>query len=73
MSSYAGGVGNKTVKDAVRASLENRGKGEGADADAGWEKVWRGACWARLGEAESAYGELSFAIGENFAGNGLSE
>ena len=35
-------------------------------------KVWRSACWARLNNTDKAYSELSFAISENIADNGLS-
>ncbi|KAI8625528.1 glycoside hydrolase family 95 protein [Xylariaceae sp. FL1651] len=72
MSSYAGGYTNTTIQDAVRETLISRGLGNGNDANAGWEKVWRGACWARLNDTEMAYEELRYAIDVNFANNGLS-
>ncbi|KAI1150374.1 Six-hairpin glycosidase-like protein [Nemania diffusa] len=72
ISSFAGGYTNATIRSAVRQTLISRGLGDGADADAGWEKVWRAACWARLDDAERAYEELRFAVDENFADNGLS-
>ena len=34
--------------------------------------MWRAACWARLGEADTAYEEVRYAIQENFAANGVS-
>ncbi|KAI1323734.1 glycoside hydrolase family 95 protein [Xylariaceae sp. FL0255] len=72
MSSYAGGYTNATIQSAVKTTLISRGLGNGADANAGWEKVWRGACWARLNDSAMAYEELRYAIDTNFAGNGLS-
>ena len=71
--SYENGLYNETIKNAIATTLQSRGMGSGPDADAGWEKVWRGACWARLGNAQMAYNELKFAISENFADNGFSE
>ncbi|KAI1266407.1 glycoside hydrolase family 95 protein [Xylariaceae sp. FL1019] len=72
MSSYADGYRNETLQSAVETTLIARGLGDGADANAGWEKVWRAACWARLNNTEMAYKELRFAIDANFADNGLS-
>lgn len=73
MSAYAGGYGgNATIQDAVRRTLIARGLGNGEDANAGWEKVWRAACWARLNNTDMAYEELRYAIDVNFADNGLS-
>lgn len=72
LSSYLGGYSNGTIQDAVATTLWSRGSGNGPDGDAGWEKVWRSACWARLNETERAYFELRYAVVENFAGNGLS-
>jgi alpha-L-fucosidase 2 len=63
---------NSTVQDAVETLLWSRGPGNADDADAGWEKVWRAACWAGLNNTERAFFELSYAIDENFAANGLS-
>lgn len=51
----------------------SRGIGKGSDADAGWEKVWRSACWAGLNDAERANFELRFSISENIAANGFSQ
>jgi hypothetical protein len=53
---------NYTHEDVVNASeisLIHRGNGTGPDADAGWEKVWRAAAWAQLGNATEFYHELS--------------
>jgi alpha-L-fucosidase 2 len=72
MSSYAGGYTNATIQAAVRETLISRGLGNGQDANAGWEKVWRGACWARLNETDMAYEELRYTIDVNFANNGFS-
>ena len=44
---------------AATTSLIHRGNGTGPDADSGWEKVWRAACWAQLGNASEFYHELS--------------
>ncbi|KAI1822996.1 Six-hairpin glycosidase-like protein [Xylaria intraflava] len=72
MSSYAGGYTNATIQSAVNQTLISRGLGNGDDANAGWEKVWRAACWARLNDTQKAYEELRYAIDVNFADNGLS-
>ncbi|KAI1361047.1 Six-hairpin glycosidase-like protein [Xylaria arbuscula] len=72
MSSYAGGYSNATIQDAVKQTLIARGLGNGEDANAGWEKVWRAACWARLNDTDMAYEELRYAIDTNFANNGFS-
>lgn len=58
-----------SVLDAAKTSLIHRGNGTGPDADAGWEKVWRAACWAQLGDSEMFYQELSYAVERNFAEN----
>ena len=50
------------VLAAAKVSLLHRGNGTGADADSGWEKVWRAACWAQLGDADTFYHELSVRI-----------
>lgn len=57
---------------AVAQTLTARGNGDGADANAGWEKAWRAACWAGLNDTEHARAELTLAIETNFAPNGLS-
>ena len=50
---------HQQVIDAATTSLIHRGNGTGPDADSGWEKVWRAACWAQLGNASEFYHELS--------------
>src|SRR5688572_12899869 len=72
VSSFLEGFTDTTIQDGVRDSLVERGTGTGPDADAGWAKVWRSACWARLNDTEKAYFELRYAIDRNFAANGLS-
>jgi alpha-L-fucosidase 2 len=72
ISSLLSGYSNSTIQSAVTNSLLNRGPGDGPDANAGWEKLWRSACWALLNDTEKAYYELKFAVEQNFAGNGLS-
>ena len=47
------------VLAAATTSLIHRGNGTGPDADSGWEKVWRAACWAQFGNATEFYHELS--------------
>jgi alpha-L-fucosidase 2 len=66
------GYTNVTIQNAVRQKLYSRGEGKTLDANAGWAKVWRSACWARLNETERAHFELRYAIGENAAENGFS-
>ncbi|OWY42701.1 Alpha-fucosidase A [Alternaria tenuissima] len=72
LSSFLDGYTNSTVQDAIRQKLYSRGNGNGQDANAGWAKVWRSACWARLNDTDQAYYELRYAIEQNFAGNGFS-
>ncbi|KAL1751423.1 glycoside hydrolase family 95 protein [Schizophyllum commune] len=60
------------VLDAARTSLTHRGDGAGPDANAGWEKMWRAAAWAQLGDAERFYHQLTYAIATNFGPNLLS-
>lgn len=73
VSSYAGGYfSNATIQAAVRETLVARGLGNAEDANAGWAKVWRAACWARLNDTEKAYEELRYAVDVNFAANGFS-
>ncbi|OJD29787.1 glycoside hydrolase family 95 protein [Diplodia corticola] len=72
VASILSGYGNSTITDAVAAALTARGNGTGPDADAGWGKVWRAACWARLNNTDKADAELRYAIARNFAGNGFS-
>ncbi|KAF7955642.1 hypothetical protein EAE96_004568 [Botrytis aclada] len=71
LSSYLSGYTNSTISSAVRNTLVARGPGI-IDSNAGWEKVWRSACWARLNDTETAYAELRLTIQENIAGNALS-
>ncbi|KAG9257237.1 alpha-L-fucosidase, partial [Emericellopsis atlantica] len=73
LSAYHSGYGtNGTIQDAVRETLIARGDGNAGDANAGWAKVWRTACWARLNDTEQAHFHLRYAIQENFVGNGFS-
>jgi alpha-L-fucosidase 2 len=44
ISSFQGGDQNSTIRNAVATSLYSHGLGNGPDANAGWEKVWRSAC-----------------------------
>lgn len=72
LSSFLSGYSNSTIQSAVATTLYSRGPGNGPDANAGWEKVWRSACWARLNNTDESYFELRYAIDQNFAQNGLS-
>ncbi|KAI0764822.1 Six-hairpin glycosidase-like protein [Fomes fomentarius] len=65
----AGNLTRDEVIAAAQTSLIHRGNGTGPDADAGWEKVWRAACWAQLGNAKEFYHELSYALERNYAPN----
>lgn len=47
------------VLAAAETSLIHRGNGTGPDADSGWEKAWRAAAWAQLGDATEFYHELT--------------
>ncbi|KAJ5279841.1 alpha-fucosidase [Penicillium angulare] len=64
---------NRTISTAVETMLWSRGDGKTDETNAGWEKVWRSACWARLNNTYEANYELRFAIQQNMAGNGLSQ
>ncbi|CAE6531228.1 unnamed protein product [Rhizoctonia solani] len=57
------------VLKASEVSLRARGDGTGPDGDAGWEKVWRAACWAQLQNSTQFYHILTYAIERNFAEN----
>ncbi|KAF5390948.1 hypothetical protein D9757_003944 [Collybiopsis confluens] len=57
------------IMDAAKTSLIHRGNGTGPDADAGWEKAWRAACWAQFGNASEFYHELTYTIFEDFGPN----
>ncbi|KAG5651905.1 hypothetical protein H0H81_006986 [Sphagnurus paluster] len=59
----------KEVIDATTVSLVHRGNGTGPDADSGWEKAWRAAAWAQLGNADEFYRALSYGIVVNFGPN----
>lgn len=72
VAAFQDGYANATVQRAVATSLTSRGPGK-ADENAGWEKIWRAACWARLNNTEQADYELRYAIASNFASNGLSQ
>ncbi|KZT06742.1 glycoside hydrolase family 95 protein [Laetiporus sulphureus 93-53] len=63
------GYSKSDVLAAAQTSLFHRGNGTGPDADAGWEKVWRAACWAQLANASGFYFELSYAVERNIANN----
>ena len=71
VSGIASGYTNATIQNAVATSLWSRGPGI-IDSNAGWEKVWRAACWARLNNTVEADYELRLAVGSNFAPNGFS-
>lgn len=47
------------VLNAAKISLIHRGNGTGPDADAGWGKVWRAACWAQFADADAFYHQLT--------------
>jgi alpha-L-fucosidase 2 len=66
------GYQNNTIQKVVATSLYSRGLGNGPEAIAGWEKVWRSACWARLNHTDMVYLELKYVINTNFANNRLS-
>ncbi|KAG9125867.1 hypothetical protein FRC07_005832 [Ceratobasidium sp. 392] len=57
------------VLKAAEVSLISRGDGTGPDGDAGWEKVWRAACWAQLQNSTRFYHQLTYAIELNFGLN----
>lgn len=50
------------VLAAAETSLLHRGNGTGPDADSGWEKVWRAAGWAQLGNESEYYKELTVCV-----------
>jgi alpha-L-fucosidase 2 len=72
LSSFMGGYSNRTIQSAIEQKLHSRGFGNAEDANAGWAKVWRAACWARLNNTERAHFELRYAIEQNFVANGFS-
>ncbi|KAG8696870.1 hypothetical protein FRC09_008213 [Ceratobasidium sp. 395] len=60
---------HQQVLKAAEVSLISRGDGTGPDGDAGWEKVWRAACWAQLQNSTRFYHQLTYAIDLNFGPN----
>jgi alpha-L-fucosidase 2 len=72
ISSFLGGYTNTTMQSAIRQKLISRGNGNAEDANAGWGKVWRAACWARLNDTAEAHYHLRYSIDQNAAENGLS-
>ena len=60
--SLQGNFTTQQVLDAAETSLIHRGNGTGPDADSGWEKAWRTACWAQLGNASEFYHELTVSV-----------
>lgn len=58
----AKGYTKQQVISAASVSLEHRGNGTGPDADAGWEKEWRAAAWAQLGDGPTFYHVLSVGL-----------
>jgi len=63
------GLTRDSLLGAAKMSLIGRGDGRGPDANAGWEKVWRAACWAQLGDAEKFYDVFKYAVRQNFGYN----
>ncbi|KAF8157029.1 glycoside hydrolase family 95 protein [Crassisporium funariophilum] len=63
------GYNKDQILTAAGVSLDHRGDGAG---ESGWEKVWRAASWAQLGDSSRFYHELSLATYENFGPNLLS-
>ena len=55
----AKGYSKNQILDAASVSLYHRGNGTGPDANSGWEKAWRAAAWAQLGNGSMFYHELS--------------
>jgi len=66
------GYTREEILQAASVSLLHRGNGTGPDADAGWEKVWRAAAWAQVGDSDMFYHELTYTLYENFGLNLLS-
>ncbi|KAG8828382.1 hypothetical protein FRC19_006480 [Serendipita sp. 401] len=64
-----GGLTRQALLTASTTTLIQRGIGTAPDADAGWGKIWRAACWAQLGNSTRFYDQLSYAISRNFAAN----
>jgi len=72
LSSTGEKLSRTAILNASTTSLVHRGNGTGSDADSGWEKVWRAACYAQLGDAPTFYYELNYAIKRNFGDSMLS-
>ena len=64
-------VGDEASRDVI-LKIDDPSVLNADDANAGWGKVWRSACWARLNNTERAHFELRYAIDENFVSNGFS-
>ncbi|KAG8785816.1 hypothetical protein FRC15_000636, partial [Serendipita sp. 397] len=64
-----GSLTRQALLTASTTTLIQRGIGTAPDADAGWGKIWRAACWAQLGNSTRFYDQLSYAISRNFAAN----
>ncbi|QRW25627.1 glycoside hydrolase family 95 protein [Rhizoctonia solani] len=62
-------LSREQVLKASEISLISRGNGTGPDGDAGWEKIWRAACWAQLKNNTRFYHHITYAIERNFAEN----
>ncbi|TKX27614.1 alpha-fucosidase A [Elsinoe australis] len=71
LASYADAYTDPALQASIRTTLQSRGQGI-EDANAGWEKVWRAACWARLNDSTTAYEQLKLVTRNNFADNLLS-
>ncbi|QRV93314.1 glycoside hydrolase family 95 protein [Ceratobasidium sp. AG-Ba] len=72
LSNFKSSIANLTREQVIKAAevtLASRGNGTGPDGDAGWEKIWRAACWAQLKNSAKFYHQLTYAIERNFAGN----
>ncbi|KAF8590641.1 glycoside hydrolase family 95 protein [Ramaria rubella] len=71
VSNFAGQTNNtkEEILAAAEVSLIHRGNGTGPDADSGWEKVWRAASWAQLGNASEFYHELTYTLQRNLGPN----
>ncbi|CAG8705743.1 13429_t:CDS:10, partial [Acaulospora colombiana] len=57
--------GNLTKQGLIAASnvaLNMRGNGTSPDADAGWGKIWRAACWAQLGDVSRNFASNLFSL-----------
>ena len=59
-------------REGSNRDVQEESEGKAEDANAGWAKVWRSACWARLNDTERAYFELRYTIDQNIVDNGFS-